>query len=174
MLKLKFGLDFPDLYSTAGLARLDAAFCAWLAEGDAALAARLTAARAAPNSLGRKEESELLIAVAPHLEDWLAQLFGIEREVGGLQSAQRELAPLFACKRQVVQRKAMNKYKADDAAGFDADALRLRLEALVGEPLTTLNGELGFARLVGEWGADEAAHAGALWVGGASAERTRP
>ena len=162
MLKLKFGLDFPDLYSTAGLARLDAAFCAWLAEGDAALAARLTAARAAPNSLGRKEESELLIAVAPHLEDWLAQLFGIEREVGGLQSAQRELAPLFACKRQVVQRKAMNKYKADDAAGFDADALRLRLEALVGEPLTTLNGELGFARLVGEWGADEAAHAGEI------------
>jgi NADPH-dependent glutamate synthase beta subunit-like oxidoreductase/NAD(P)H-flavin reductase len=162
MLKLKFGFDFPQLYSTAGLKELDAAFCAWLAEGDAALAARLGAARSAPDALGRKEESELLIALAPHLEDWLAQLFGIEHEVSELQAAQRELAPLFACKRQVVQRKAMNKYKAEEAAGFDADRLRGQLEALVGEPLTGLSGELAFARRVGEWGADEAGRAGEI------------
>jgi NADPH-dependent glutamate synthase beta subunit-like oxidoreductase/NAD(P)H-flavin reductase len=158
MLKLGFGFDFADLYATAGLQRLDAAFCAWLAEGDGALAARLATARAAPRALGRKDESELLIALAPHLEDWLARLFGIEREAGALQAAQRELAPLFACKRQVVQRKAMNKYKAEEAATFDADALRSRLEALLGEPLSGLSGELAFARRVGEWAQDETAH----------------
>ena len=43
MLKLGFGFDFADLYATAGLQRLDAAFCAWLAEGDAALAGELPA-----------------------------------------------------------------------------------------------------------------------------------
>lgn len=158
MLKLGFGFDFADLYATAGLQRLDAAFCAWLAEGDGALATRLAAARAAPAALGRKDESELLIALAPHLEDWLARLFGIERDVSELQAAQRELAPLFACKRQVVQRKAMNKYKAEEAATFDADALRSQLEALLGEPLSGLSGELAFARRVGEWGQDETAH----------------
>ncbi|HEV2686358.1 MAG TPA: hypothetical protein VGW79_06940, partial [Actinomycetota bacterium] len=91
MLKLGFGLAFADLYSNAGLQRLDAAFCAWLREADAALAERVAAARAAPDVLGRKGESELLIALAPHLEDWLARLFSIESEVTALQAAQHEL-----------------------------------------------------------------------------------
>src|SRR5215470_511062 len=132
MLKLGFGFTFPDLHSTLGLSRLDASFCAWLREGDAALAERLAAARAAPDALGRKGESELLVALAPHLEDWLARLFGVDSEVTALQSAQRELAPLFACKRQVVQRKAMNKYKAEQAAAFDGAALRAELEPRIG------------------------------------------
>src|SRR5262249_18168965 len=80
-------------------------------------------------------------------------------EVADLQAAQRELAPLFACKRQVVQRKAMNKYKAEEAASFDGDALRVALEARIGEPLIGLSGELAFARRVGEWGTGEQAHA---------------
>ena len=132
MLKLGFGFNFHDLYSTAGLRGLDAAFVAWLGQADAALAARLAGARADPDAVGRKEESELLIALAPHVEDFLARLFGVESEVTALQAAHHELAPLFACKRQVVQRKALNKYKADDAAGFDGDALRAELEAKLG------------------------------------------
>src|SRR5438270_7488319 len=158
MLELGFGLNFHDLYSCAGLRRIDAAFGAWLEHADAALAARLAAARADPAALTRLQESELLIALAPHLEDWLALLFGIEREVAALQTAQHELAPLFACKRQVVQRKAMNKYKADEAETFDGAALRARLEERFGEPLVGLRGELAFAKNVGEWGRDEAAH----------------
>ena len=162
MLELGFGFSFLDLYSDAGLRALDAAFCRWLAESDAALATRLAAARADPGALDRRGESDLLIAIAPLLEDWLARLFGIEREVAALQAAQHELAPLYACKRQVVQRKAMNKYKAEEASGFDADALRAKLEVLLGEPLVGLAGELAFARSVGQWGLDEAAHAAEL------------
>src|SRR5437870_4908719 len=159
MLQLGFGLSFRDLYSTAGLRRLDAVFCAWLAQADAALAARLAGARAGSDTLTRKEESELLIALAPQLEDFLARLFGVESEVTALQAAQHELATLFASKRQVVQRKALNKYKAEDAAGFDGDALRAELEARFGEPLVGQRGELAFASHVGVWGRDEAAHA---------------
>jgi NADPH-dependent glutamate synthase beta subunit-like oxidoreductase/NAD(P)H-flavin reductase len=163
MLEPGFGLTFRDLYSCAGLRRADDAFVAWLGHAEAALAARLAAARTDPDSLTRLQESELLIALAPHLEDWLARLFGIEREVAALQAAQHELAPLFACKRQVVQRKAMNKYKADEAASFDGAALRAALEQKVGAPLTSQRGELAFAVRVGEWGiaseSDAAAHA---------------
>jgi NADPH-dependent glutamate synthase beta subunit-like oxidoreductase/NAD(P)H-flavin reductase len=159
MLKLGFGFAFGDLDSAAGLKRLDAAFRASLNEADAALAARLDAARAGPDALGRREESALLVALAPHLEDWIARLFGIEDEVKRLQAAQHELAPLYACKRQVVQRKAMNKYKPEEAAGFDAGTLRAQLEALLGEPLASLAGELAFAQRVGEWARDETAHA---------------
>src|SRR5256885_601564 len=92
MLKLGFGLSFDDLYAGAGLARLDAAFIAHLAAADGALAARLAAGRAEPQALGRKGESDLLIALAPHVEDFLAQLFGVATEVSALQAAQHELA----------------------------------------------------------------------------------
>ena len=159
MLELGFGLTFHDLYSCAGLRRVDAAFGAWIEHADVALAARLAAARADPAALTRLQESELLIALAPHLEDWLARLFGIEREVAALQAAQHELAPLFACKRQVVQRKAMNKYKAEQAATFDGAALRAELERKIGERLTSQRGELAFAQRVGEWAGDEVKHA---------------
>src|SRR5664279_4326457 len=160
MLEPGFGLTFHDLYSSAGLRRADDAFVAWLGHAEAALAARLAAARTEPDSLTRLQESELLIALAPHLEDWLARLFGIEREVAALQAAQHELSPLFACKRQVVQRKALNKYKADVAATFDGASLRAQLEAKFGQPLHGLAGELAFARNVGTWGATEEARAG--------------
>jgi NADPH-dependent glutamate synthase beta subunit-like oxidoreductase/NAD(P)H-flavin reductase len=159
MLEPGFGLTFHDLYSCAGLRRVDTAFGTWIEHADAALAARLAAARTDPAALTRLQESELLIALAPHLEDWLARLFGIEREVAALQAAQHELAPLFACKRQVVQRKAMNKYKAVEAATFDGAALRADLERKIGEPLTSQRGELAFAQRVGEWAGDEAKHA---------------
>ena len=75
MLELGFGLTFHDLYSCAGLRRVDAAFGAWIEHADAALAARLAAARGDPAALTRLQESELLIALAPHLEDWLGLLF---------------------------------------------------------------------------------------------------
>ena len=158
MLKLAFGFTFPDLYAVDGLRRVDAAFMQHLAQSDAPLAARVDAARADPQSLGRKEESELLIAVAPHLEDWVARLFGIEAEMQALQAEQNELAPLFACKRQVVQRKAMNKYKADVAATFDGPAMHAELTKRFREPFS----ELAFARHVGQWATDEAAHADAI------------
>jgi hypothetical protein len=158
MLKLAFGLIFPDLYATEGLARVDAAFLAFLRAADAVLSDRLAAARANKAALDRGQESALLIAVAPHLEDFVALVFGVEAEVAALQRAQHELAPLYACKRQVVQRKAMNKYKADEAAAFDGDALRAELESRLGVALQGLPGELAFARAVGTWAADEAAH----------------
>src|SRR5438477_1658068 len=158
MLKLRLGLTFPELYTVAGLRRIDAAFLEHLAHADASLRARLDAARAAPDALGRLAESDLLIAIAPHLEDWLAALFGVEAEVGALQAAQHELAPIYACKRQVVQRKAMNRYKAGQAAAFDGPALGRELEVKIGASPVGLRGELAYARALGEWGQDEAAH----------------
>src|SRR5258708_13364384 len=159
MLKLGFGLSFDDLYTSAGLSRLDAAFVAHLAAADAALAARLAAGRAEPQALGRKGQSDLLIALARPVEDFVAALFGVASEVTALQEAQHELAPVFACKRQVVQRKALNKYKPDDAATFDGATLRAALEARFGEPLVGQRGEIAFARHVGAWGQAEDAHA---------------
>jgi len=139
-MQLGFGIRFNDLYERAGLLRVDAAFLRFLAEADARLNERLVAARESP--LSRKDESDLLVALAPHVEDFLAKLFGIETEARALAERHNELAPLYSVKRLFVQRRALHKVKPEDAKpdGFS---------------FTT---ELDFARQVTAWLKDEAAH----------------
>src|SRR5213075_1794448 len=79
-LALKHGLSFSDLYDRDGLIRLDRAFVAHLAATDVGLHARLMAGRAEPEAFDRKAESDLLVDLAPHVEDFLGELFGIAGE----------------------------------------------------------------------------------------------
>ncbi len=153
-----FGLSFEDLYERSGLLRLDQVFLQELGQADAALCARLIAGRAGAADLAPKAESELLLALAPHVDDFVGRLFGIETEVLNLAERHHVLAPLYSVKRLFVQRKAMHKYKADAASGIDGEAVGERLAALFGEPLT----ELSFARNVLQWQQDEQANAEAL------------
>jgi len=158
MLRLAHGFTFDDLYAQAGLAKIDERFVAFLTDGDAALAARLGTARAAPDALSKKDEADLLLAIAPHLEDFLAQLFGIEAEAQSLAAAHDALAPLYSVKRLFVQRRAIARVKPEAAAALDGPALEAALVARFGEPFS----ELVFARHVTDWQKDEAANAGAL------------
>jgi len=139
-MQLAFGIRFNDLYERAGLLRVDAAFLAFLAEIDRGLRDRLIAGRSDPPS--GKAESDLLVGLAPHVEDFLAKLFGIEAEAQALAARHDELAPLYSVKRLFVQRRALHKVKPEDAKpdGF---------------AFTT---ELDFARQVTAWLKDEPAH----------------
>ena len=161
-LKLGLGFVFADLYARDGLLRLDRAFVDALRESDAALASRLEVARDAPAALARKAESDLLIALAPHVEDFLASLFAIEPQVRALESRHHELAPLYVVKRQFVQRRAMNAHPADVAWALDAQALRRQVEHDIGATLDGAEGELAFARAVLVWQGDAHANAGRL------------
>src|SRR5438067_9569654 len=154
-LSLAFGFRFEDLYSVAGLARLDGEFVRALAAADAALADRLAAARHDPAALAYREEAELLIAAAPHLDRFVARLFAIEEEWEELVESHHRLAPLFRVKRKFVQRRAMLKIKAEEAAKLDGPAL----EARVAERLGGAFDELAFANAILAWLKDEAAHA---------------
>jgi NADPH-dependent glutamate synthase beta subunit-like oxidoreductase/NAD(P)H-flavin reductase len=151
MLRLAFDLSFENLYSREGLARLDTAFVAFLGEANAALRERLLSARANPAALAPLQESDLLVALAPHVDDFVARLFGIEAEVRALSARHNELAPLYSVKRLFVQRRALHKVKPSDAVQIDIDAL-------LGAPFT----ELAFAQRITEWQQDEAANAAKL------------
>ncbi|HKU46067.1 MAG TPA: hypothetical protein VJQ58_04235, partial [Burkholderiales bacterium] len=148
-MQLGFGITFPDLYARAGLAKVDRAFVAYLAQSDRSLAEKLAAARADPPS-GRAE-SDLLVALAPHVEDFVAKLFGIEREALALAEKHHELAPLYAVKRQFVQRRALHKVKPAELEGFDP-----------GAAAALFVDELDFARKVAAWLQDEPNHAAEL------------
>ncbi|MGE0118959.1 MAG: FAD-dependent oxidoreductase [Dongiaceae bacterium] len=157
-LTLAHGLSFSDLYRAEGLARIDDLFRAHLAGVDQDLTRRLVEARAQPDALDAKAQSDLLLALAPHAEDFIGGLFGIRPEVQALAARHHELAPVYACKRLFVQRRAQRAHKPEEAAGFDAAALEQALVARLGGPLT----ELAFAGHVMAWLDDEAANAEAI------------
>jgi NADPH-dependent glutamate synthase beta subunit-like oxidoreductase/NAD(P)H-flavin reductase len=140
--------------------RVDDAFRAALRDADSALCERYDVLRASPGSAPYKEEAELLIAVAPHLDRFIARLFGIEDAWEELVESHHRLAPLFRVKRKFVQRRAMLKIKADAAADLDGPALERQVAALLGGTFD----ELRFAEQILAWLANEPAHAGELAV----------
>src|SRR5215510_134647 len=119
--RLAHGLSFTDLYDRAGLVRLDAAFVDWLKGINVEAHARLMAARAAPDQLAAKDESNLLIDVARPLEDFLSEFFGVAKEATALRAHHNRLAPIFDCKRLFVQRYVARAIKPDVAATLDGD-----------------------------------------------------
>jgi len=148
-LQLAFGLSFEQLHTREGLLALDAAFLRELEAADAPLHTQLLAVRAQGTG-----NSELLIALAPHTEDFIAQLFGVEKEVRELAQAHHALAPIFTCKRLFVQRRAAKQFSASEAAAFDGSTLEAALSSWFGEALT----ELSFARHVLAWLNNEASY----------------
>jgi NADPH-dependent glutamate synthase beta subunit-like oxidoreductase/NAD(P)H-flavin reductase len=146
-LTLGFDLRFGDLYRRDGLVRLDRCFVDVLKVRDADLYNRLMAARAAPDQVAGKVESDLIVELAPALEDFIAELFGIASEARVLEARHQALAPLYTVKRLFVQRRATKKYSPEQAAAFDGQALRAELEPLIGGELT----EMRFAERVDAW-----------------------
>src|SRR4051812_47901795 len=122
---LGHGLSFHDLYARDGLARLDAAFVAWLKESSVEAHARLMTARTAPDALAAKDESNLLIEVARPLEDFIGALFGVAAEAASLRAEHVKLAPLYDWKRLFVEGYVTRALKPDAAAALDEPAVRL-------------------------------------------------
>ncbi|MBK7365767.1 MAG: FAD-dependent oxidoreductase [Nitrosomonas sp.] len=153
--ELKFGVSFLELYRRDGLLKLDQAFLEFLGSADPALKNRLDQARLSPDEIAPKDESLLLIDLAPWTEDFIGQLFGIEKEVRALAARHHELAPLYFCKRQFVQRRAKTKVSDEILPTIDGEVLEKALEVEFGEPFA----ELVFATHVAGWLEDEANNA---------------
>ena len=145
-LSLQFGLAFHDLYQREGLLRLDAAFLAELAEYSSTLHARLLAAREDQTTLTVKQRSELIVELAPHLEDFVGKLFGIDAELRELQVRHTELAPLYSVKRKFVQRKLAGR-TIEQARAIDPIAVTAELQAFINGPLT----ETSYVTNVAHW-----------------------
>src|SRR5271165_4821103 len=162
-LVLAHGLSVADLYDRAGLVRVDRAFVAHLAASDVTLHDRLMAGRSAPDAIEHQTHSDLLVDLAPHLEDFIGELFGIAAEITALQARHHELAPLYSVKRLFVQRRAVKGVKEADAAAIDGPALARELDALIGRHSDDIAGwERGYAEHVARWLDDEACNAAAL------------
>jgi NADPH-dependent glutamate synthase beta subunit-like oxidoreductase/NAD(P)H-flavin reductase len=156
VLQLKWGFSFEDLYAHEGLVRLDAAFLEHLAGADQALEARLKEARG--GGFTRRLESDLMIDLAPHVEDFLGDLFGIGAEVRALQARHNALEPLYALKRKFIQKRAISGVSVEQATALDGPALAADLEALFYGPLT----QQSFVEHISRWMDHETEHAAEL------------
>ncbi len=150
-LSLGFGFQFTDLYDHGALSRLDTVF---VRELPADLADRLTQARQ-KNDLDVKSEAALLIELSPYLDNFLAQLFGIDKAVKILSENHVTPQVIFDIRRLFVQRKANTAFKVEELSNFDGPALEQQLSRYIGGAVT----ELSFAKLVEEALGDEANHA---------------
>ncbi len=157
-LVLPFGFAFEDLYRTDQLRRLDDLFLEDLGQTAPALRDSLLAARENPGSLAPKAHSTLILEVAPYLEDFLGNFFGIQPELDRLRARHSALAPIYAVKRRFVQRKAITGYTEEKASEIDGYALAPELETLLQEPLT----DLSFATQVSRWLENETEYAAQL------------
>jgi NADPH-dependent glutamate synthase beta subunit-like oxidoreductase/NAD(P)H-flavin reductase len=157
-LTLSNGLSFKDLYDIDGLVRIDSLFLDNLRQIDEDLHKRLIETRKAPNNLEQKEISDLMLALAPHLDSFLVGLFNIGDAASSLKTKQKNLDNLYDCKRLFVQRQSAKEYPQNEAETFDGPALAGELEKLFG---TSLN-EVTFANYVMTWQEDKEANAEAL------------
>lgn len=148
-----FGISFEELYSREGLVKLDGLFLSKLQEKEEGLHAALLAARETP--LTGKLESELLIQLGPHVEDFIADLFQIKSEVEQLSARHHALDPVYACKRLFVQRRAAKEVKEADAQAIDGLSMEKELQEYFQEPFT----EESFSRHVMRWSEDAVANA---------------
>ena len=155
---LAHGLSFEDLYSRAGIARIDQLFLDHVASVEPALCQRLQAARGAPESLQPRVASDLMLDLAPHLDDFIGGLFAITAELQALAARHDALAPLYSCKRLFVQRQAAKKIKPEAAEDLDGPALEAELAERFGEAVS----EIAFARHVNAWEAAREEHGEAL------------
>ncbi|MGL4825235.1 MAG: pyridine nucleotide-disulfide oxidoreductase, partial [Alphaproteobacteria bacterium] len=119
-LTLGFGLSFQDLHTLEGLAHLDQHFLDFL--GEEGLGGLVEKARDCPHTLEPSQESQLMLKLAPHVEAFIAKLFGICAEVDALREAQHHATALFRCKRLFIQRQAAVAFSRE-ASALNPDAL---------------------------------------------------
>jgi NADPH-dependent glutamate synthase beta subunit-like oxidoreductase/NAD(P)H-flavin reductase len=143
--------NYSDLYRPERLRQLTAAFYAELRLADATLHADLmtyTRERGA-NLRGTRAESELLIAAAPHLSRFLAQLFGVEVERAAHMERITAQDAVFRFK-TFITRRALKRVPPEQALTFDADTIHDALESFrhAAFPSTLeADAELGIARM---------------------------
>jgi hypothetical protein len=153
-LSLAFGLRFEDLYARDGLLRLDAAFLDQLLASNLGLHAQLIDARVNPGARPAKEQSELIIALAPYVEDFIGELFGIDKEIEASQARHDAFAPFLAFKRKFIQKRAISGVSKEQAALIDGPELARKLETTFGEPLS----DSSFVTHVSLWLENEPEH----------------
>jgi len=157
MSELKLGipdLSYADLFSPAGLQKLDSHFCKQLAAHDAGLHQQLLDYRNGSLDLPAREVSEVLISIAGVLEEVIASCFKNEKELEQSQLATLSHQPVLVFKKLFVQRRARRRLmKKEDLETFVE--LDQWLNKVINQNESKNDRELAIATLAQTWLADK-------------------
>jgi NADPH-dependent glutamate synthase beta subunit-like oxidoreductase/NAD(P)H-flavin reductase len=131
-LALGFGLKFEDLYEREGLLKVDYHFLQHLKESNSELYHRLISVRNEKRPLAKLDYSNLIVELAPIVEDYIAKVFNIELEVNDLSKQHNKLSIIFRCKRLFVQRRAVKEYASIDWLNHDISQIETDLLKFLG------------------------------------------
>lgn len=112
MLYLQFGFSFADLYDLVGLTKIDEKFTAGLSIKNPALYDKLIVART--KDLPSLEESQIIIDLAPYVEEFISELFDIKTDIDILKSYHLEQQYIAKCKKNFVQRRVAKHIKLNN------------------------------------------------------------
>lgn len=144
------GFSYSDLYSPERLADLAEAFYAYAADADPQLWQEWQQYRDLKGEgYPAKTESQLIVRMAPLLQQFLALCFGLEDELARIQQkTERDLQ--IAALRTFVQRRALKKFQSVDSINYER--LTAQVEALkqcyFPEAIFEVDPEMGTARIV--------------------------
>ncbi len=155
--------SYADLYDTTRLAELAEAFYQELECADSSLAGEFARYRqTGGEGFSEREESDLLVQVAPHLSRFLARLFEVEAERAQLIARAQEESVISEFKKMFIQRRVRKLSPAavdeavKDFARLEAQLSELKRQHL-GTPRATDDEELVVARLWRALGEDREA-----------------
>ncbi|WP_347939185.1 FAD-dependent oxidoreductase [Rickettsia oklahomensis] len=135
-MKLGFNLDFNELDLT-GLKKLDQIFLDYLFKADRSLHKDLILFRSIPFSIIPQDYSKFLLKISPYLDDFLAELFCISKEVIISRLKHKDFNIIYECKRKFVQRIAVKKYPLEKIKNIDFEEIYLKLTDLIGTNFTS-------------------------------------
>ncbi|MDM8335165.1 FAD-dependent oxidoreductase [Wolbachia pipientis] len=160
-----FNISFSNLYTRNGLIKLDETFLDYVKSCDENLFYSLIKAREKtisssipsqclkqPVSAAQTADSQLIIDLSYLLDEFIAKLFNIEKEIEELKKKHNNFAVIYKCKRLFVQRYALKKYS--NIANIDIDHITEKLNYLFTSPITEKN----FAEQVMCWFEDKENH----------------
>ena len=150
---------YPELFSPAGLIRLDQTFLAQLQQTNPLFHDQLMEYRSGNTTLTPLEISELLISCAAILEDFLAELFQIEEAVAISQAQTTSNNPIATFKKYFILRRAKKEcVKVDTFPQFNELDKWLEAE-LEHAAVKAADKELAIALLGCEYLANQETHA---------------
>ncbi len=136
------GFGYDDIYRADRLPALDALFLQFLEENSSSVGAQFRLYRGGEN-LGSISESDLLIAAAKQLEDFLVQVFGVEIDRSALRLQQDQDDPIHAFKEKMVKPTLKRRHCVPEHSFEELDDL-LQAKLATG---TVLDPELAIASL---------------------------
>ncbi|CAK6510498.1 FAD-dependent oxidoreductase [Rickettsia helvetica] len=135
-MKLGFNLDFNELDLT-GLKKLDQIFLDYLFKANKSLHKDLILFRSIPFSIIPQDYSEFLLKISSHLDDFLAELFCISKEVTISRLKHKDFDIIYECKRKFIQRIAVKKYPPEKIRNINFEEIYLKLTDLIGANFTS-------------------------------------